>query len=41
MAPRIPPAPAEVSIRSERDAYAEAISPGDVGSFAGECEILL
>lgn len=30
MAPRIPPAPAEVSIRSERDAYAEAISPGDV-----------
>lgn len=30
MAPRIPPNPAEVSIRSERDAYAEAIPPGDV-----------
>lgn len=30
MAPRIPPDPAEVSIRSERDAYAEAIPPGDV-----------
>lgn len=30
MAPRIPPDPAEVSIRSERDAYAEATPPGDI-----------
>lgn len=30
MAPRTQPDPAEVSIRSERDAYAEAIPPGDV-----------
>ncbi|RMC30117.1 HNH endonuclease [Paracoccus alkanivorans] len=30
MSPRLPPDPAEVSMRSERSAYAEAIPPGDV-----------
>ena len=30
MSPRLPPDPAEVSLRSERSAFAEAIPPGDV-----------
>lgn len=30
MSPRLPPDPAEVSMRSERSAFAEAIPPGDV-----------
>lgn len=30
MSPRLPPDPAEVSMRSERSAFAEAVPPGDV-----------
>ncbi|MDP0930353.1 hypothetical protein Q0601_24570, partial [Paracoccus onubensis] len=30
MSPRLPPDPAEISMRSERSAFAEAIPPGDV-----------